>query len=463
MSVTSLEFYALLCATVALLYVARIEQRKYVLLIASAFFYLSSSFTSAAILLILIAANYGFMWVIIGSARERTSESLYFASVLFNLVVFFALKLIFEPAPNVANTGWNVLGLTIGYPLGFSFVILMLHAAVSDAYSGKYVPKRSFSTFALFSTFFPYVTAGPVERLDRMERQLDRPVRPTSEDLLAGLALISLGLTKKLVVANRMKPYFDTVFAGDLPTSVPTLVFAIILNAAYIYCDFSGYTDIARGAARCLGIRIEINFNRPFSAKSITEFWQRWHISFSTWLRDYLYMPVAFFLRRHGTWGRAFALVITFVICGFWHRAALTFVVFGFLHGAAMVIESWFPRFAPDSRFARLTLAIGGHVYALSFIAGSIVLFSAVSLAEAGEIFRRLVSEPLVPWPAEAFAYQGPFMFLLMIGAIALWQGFELWHRRLTARATPWFVLLAAWAILFGAQPDGQGFIYAQF
>ena len=464
MSVISLQFFALLALTVTVLAIVPAATRKYVLLAASGFFYVGASISSAAIVVAIIVVNYLILGAILNARRERSKDRLYRASIVLNLAAFCGLKLAFEPAPNVTATAWSLFGVPIGYPLGFSFLILMVHSAITDAYSEKYLPRRSFSTFALFATFFPYVTAGPVERLDAMEGRLAAPKAPTLDDVGAGIALIALGLLKKLVAANRMKTYVDVVFTGDLPNSAPTMALAIALNAAYIYCDFSGYTDIARGAARCLGIDIRINFNKPFASRSVTEFWRRWHISFSTWLRDYLYMPLAYSLRRRGANGAILALLITFIICGFWHRAAWTFLIFGLLHGLAMAIEMKFSQ-APSpaaSRIGPKGLMAAAHVYTLVFLALTIVLFSAKDLAQAGAIYRGL-SSTMRPGPTELLGYRGPVMFLLMFLAIAFWQVFERWQQRLRPSGLPWFLLLAGLVIAFFAQTDGGGFIYAQF
>ena len=385
--------------------------------------------------------------------------------MILNAALLVSLKFAFEPSPATQVSSWNVLGLDVVYPLGFSFIILMMHSAVTDAYSGRYVPKSGASTFALFAIFFPYVSAGPVERLNRMEHQLAGPVRPRFEDIRQGASLIALGLVKKLIAANRMQYYVDAIFNLKDSHSVLTILLAICLNAAYIYCDFSGYTDIARGTARCFGIEISINFAKPFAARSVTEFWRRWHISFSSWLRDYLYMPLGFTLRRFGRAGSAVALLITFVLCGFWHRAAFTFLLFGLLHGAVMVFEERFSGkgikavSAPPS-----TLRIAAaHIYTLVFLLATIVLFSAKSLGEAGAIFGRLFTAPLKPSTAEALAFQGPVSFLFLIAGIVMWIGMQHWHDRLKSRDTDLFLICAAVAVLFLGSPVGGGFVYARF
>jgi alginate O-acetyltransferase complex protein AlgI len=468
MSVTSWQFFVLLAATVLALAMVPAAWRKGVLLAASLLFYLNAGIVSALIIALLVTANYFLLLGTMRGSSERVRDRIYMGSIVFNVAIFCALKLCFEPAPNVEATSWSVLGYSIGYPLGLSFIVLMLHGAITDAHSGRYMPDGKFGTFALFSVFFPYVSAGPVERLHRMEGPLGLPVRPTMDDLRAGASLIALGLMKKLATANRLKSYVDSAFDGALPHSMPTMIVAIVFNAAYVYCDFSGYTDVARGAARCLGVDIQINFARPFGASSITEFWRRWHISFSTWLRDYLYMPVAFMFRRFRVAGTSLALLITFTLCGFWHRAALTFLLFGLLHGAAMAAELRFglgkaQTQRPSSASATAPGAIVAHLYTLIFLGATIVLFSATDLAQVGDIFRRTLAGRPVPSSAEFLGYRGPVMGALMLAGIVFWQVFERWQTRLTPRTTKYFLLLAAFVILFFGQTEGGDFVYAKF
>ncbi|MDB5711458.1 MAG: hypothetical protein JWL96_3528 [Sphingomonas bacterium] len=461
MSVTSWQFFALLGATLLVLLSVPASWRKPVLLAASILFYLNAGIASAIVIALLVTANYFFMMGTVRGTTEKLRDRIYVASMLFNAVVFCTLKLSFEPAPNVAATSWSVLGYSVGYPLGLSFIILMLHGAITDAHSGRHVPDGKFSTFALFSSFFPYVSAGPVERLERMEGALNLPVRPVADDVRAGASLMLLGLIKKLAVANRLKPYVDSGFDMTAQHSAPTMLIVIALNAAYIYCDFSGYTDIARGAARCLGFDIQINFARPFGASSVTEFWRRWHISFSNWLRDYLYMPVAFMFRRFRVTGTSIALLITFTLCGFWHRAAWTFLLFGLLHGAAMVVEMKLG-IAQKRPTSKLRLAVA-HLYTLIFLGATIVLFSAGTLTEAGSVFRRTLTGALIPSPAEFLGYRGPVMFGLMSAGLIYWQIFERWQARLTPRSTKYFLLIGALIVLFFGQTEGADFIYAKF
>lgn len=464
MSIVSPFFFALLTVTVLLIVIVPPVARKGVLLASSLVFYLSSDVMSAAVGLGIVAANFLFLRALLGSADERLKEQLYFGSIVFNLTLFVGLKLAFEPSAGIGSAPWSLLGIELAYPLGLSFILLMLHAALTDAYSERHSPRARPATYLLYATFFPYVTSGPVERLDHMESQFEGLRRPTSEDLRAGLALIALGLVKKTVVANRLGPYVDGIFAGELEFSATTMAVAIALNAVHLYADFSGYTDIARGAARCLGIDIRMNFDRPFVSRSATEFWRRWHISFSTWLRDYLYMPLAYTLRRMSPAAPSIAIFLTFLVAGFWHRATWNFMLFGLLHGLVLALEMHFGKPIRDDSpvWRRLLLITAARSYTMGFIAFSLVLFSAVSIPHAGTIVARLVSDPLLPWPRELFGYLGPFMFLLMIGSLGVWQVIERWHERLSVRATLAFLFVCAVLVLFLGS-TGPGFIYEQF
>ena len=231
-----------------------------------------------------------------------------------------------------------------------------------------------------------------------------------------------------------------------------------------MYADFSGYTDIARGAARCLGIEVGINFNRPFVSRSVTEYWRRWHISFSSWLRDYLFMPLAFALSRKTNAAPSIAIFLTFLAAGFWHRAAWTFVIFGLLHGLVLALEQRYGKAIGDEEkpWHRKFQILAARGYTCVFIGLALILFSAKSVGDAARIVGRLAVNPIIPWPRELFAYLGPFMFALMVGALILWRVLDRWQDSLTTKSTPLFLLVCAAAVVF-LGTDGPGFIYVQF
>lgn len=465
MSTTSLQYFAFLLAALFAFSLTPARYRRVALIAASVIFYIWAGVTSAVILFSIVVVNYLFVRLMVSGHREVLRDRMYWLSIAINLSIFVALKLTLEPSPGAPSRALDLAGIAITYPLGLSFILLMMHSAVSDAYTQAHRSGARFSSFFLFGTFFPYVTAGPVERFKRIEPLFERLGRPTRFDLLEGATLIALGLVKKFAIANRLKPYIDNVFAGDVPYPSVSIGLAMVMNAAYIYCDFSSYTDIARGSARCFGIELSINFDRPFSSRSVTEFWRRWHITFSTWLRDYIYMPLAFSMRRLGASSTVIALLVTFLICGFWHRAAWTFVLFGLLHGAVMAVELLTSRRGRRSEGAgaRVARNLFQHGYTLIFLVATIVLFSARDLIQVIRLFHDLSTHLKVPSPGELFANRGPIMFLLMGVAIAVWQLFEAWNRKLNGRGNYLFFFAAAVVMLFLGNSGEAEFIYAQF
>ncbi len=463
MSIVSPGFYALLALVVLLLAICPVRSRKAILLAASLIFYLAPDLGSGLLGLSIVGVNLLLFRALLRETSEQTKDRIYHASIAINLSLFVGLKLFFESYLGHSDAVWPVVGGALAYPLGLSFILPMLHAALSDVYSGRIGSAGRPGTFVLNALYFPYVTSGPIERLGQIEPQFEKPPKPTLEDVRAGIVLIALGLVKKLVVANRLEPYVTKVFSDGLSYSATTVAIGIALNVAYLYSDFSGYTDIARGAARCMGIEIRENFNRPFASRSVTEYWRRWHISFSSWLRDYIYMPLAFSLSRKTTAAPSIAVFLTFFAAGFWHRAMWTFVVFGILHGLALALEQRYGRPIERERvWLGRVQEVAARGYTLAFVAGALVLFSASSVAAAGRIFTRLATSPLVPWPRELFGYLGPFMFVLMVGALILWRLLERWRSALTLPQTPLFLLVCAAATVFFGT-DGPGFIYVRF
>jgi D-alanyl-lipoteichoic acid acyltransferase DltB (MBOAT superfamily) len=195
-----------------------------------------------------------------------------------------------------------------------------------EVYRGRVAPERNLLTYALYVMFYPQLVAGPIERPQHLLPQLACAQPFDYRRVVSGLQLMAWGLFKKVVIADRIAIYVDVVYTS--PSAYPglPLVLATYLFAFQIYCDFSGYSDIAIGAARVMGIDLMKNFNRPYAARSVGEFWRRWHISLSTWFRDYLYIPLG---GNALSRGRRAALLLVFVVSGFWHGAAWGFVVWG--------------------------------------------------------------------------------------------------------------------------------------
>ncbi len=219
-------------------------------------------------------------------------------------------------------------------PAGISFYTFQCLSYVLDVYHGRFPPERRFLTYALFVAFFPQLVAGPIERPGDLIPQLDE-VRTWSRSCLRrGLPLLLTGFFRKVVIADTLARFVDPVFAAPDPSG-PAVLLGAVLFGIQIYCDFAGYTDIARGSAALLGIRLSENFHQPFRADSVRDFWRRWHISLGHWFRDYVYIPLGG-NRKH----RAVNLLTVFLLSGIWHGAGWHFALWGLLHGFLQIAEA---------------------------------------------------------------------------------------------------------------------------
>ena len=288
---------------------------------------------------------------------------------------------------------YGVPAFDVLLPVGISFYTFQTLAYTIDVYRGKIQPERHLGYFALYVSFFPQLVAGPIERASHLLPQFRRNVTLDYGEVCSGLRQMVWGFFKKVVVADRLAVYVDAVYANPDEFSGLTLVLATYAFAFQIYCDFSGYSDIAIGAARVMGFDLMENFRRPYLAASIGEFWQRWHISLSTWFRDYLYIPLGG--NRVIRWRHFFNLIAVFVISGFWHGANWTFGVWGLLHGGYLMLSI---AGAPLRRRLVGALRLDPHGHLLRVVSVLItfhlvlaawVFFRADSIADALLVFSR--------------------------------------------------------------------------
>ena len=229
-------------------------------------------------------------------------------------------------------------------PVGISFFTFQAAAYVIDVQRGKIPPANSFLDFALFLSFFPQLVAGPIERAESLLAQIQRPRQLTALKLVAGLRLAMWGAFQKLVIGDNAGVLVDKIFFLERPPA-PLLFAGILLFAIQIFADFSGYTDIARGVARLLGFRLSRNFNHPYLARNPQEFWHRWHMTLSRWIRDYLYIPLGG--SRKGTARTILNLLVAFTLCGLWHGAAWNFALWGLYWGLLLVLFRFYAPYAP--------------------------------------------------------------------------------------------------------------------
>ena len=403
-------YFAFLLTVLVLFYASPRRWHSAILLAASYFFYISWNWRFVPLLAGLTIIDYAAaIWI------ERTSGHRRRLALLASLAANLGFLGFFKYYNFAASTFATVIGLpqdrwrlAIILPLGISFHTFQSISYVVDVYRGEQRAVRRFRDYALFISFFPQLVAGPIVRAHQFFRDLGTWTPPSREEVQHGAFLIVLGVAKKLALADNFALIADRYFRGDASIAAWTGVLAFSLQ---IYFDFSGYTDIAIGSALLLGFHFPVNFRRPYLAVSITDFWRRWHISLSSWLRDYVYIPLGGNRRSH--WQTYRNLFLTMLIGGLWHGANWTFVAWGGYHGVLLAIEralgisrtpetGWRLRFAPRCVFTFLIASVGW------------VFFRAESLRQAAGILGSLFHWPLPVSPVE------PALLVLIAAALLL-------------------------------------------
>ncbi len=368
--------------------------RTIFLLLASYFFY--ANWNPWYLILIFLSSTVDFS---IGrllpfAATAITKKSLLAVSVVFNLGVLATFKYFNFFADAVSGTaallGFDLEPVQLGVllPVGISFYTFQSMSYTIDVYRGQLAPERSYLRYLLFVSLFPQLVAGPIVRASHFLPQLRRPPRLRPEEGSRAVLLILIGLVKKVVIADYLAVNLvDRVF--DFPERFSSLevIAGVYGYALQIYCDFSGYSDIAIGSALLLGLHIPKNFDSPYNATDLRDFWRRWHISLSTWLRDYLYIPLGG--SRRGPTPTYLNLIITMVLGGLWHGAAWTFVVWGAMHGVALALNRAMQR-ATRGRSTRHTRALSRWA-TFHFVCLCWVVFRSQSLEQAGDVLEQIV------------------------------------------------------------------------
>jgi D-alanyl-lipoteichoic acid acyltransferase DltB (MBOAT superfamily) len=257
-------------------------------------------------------------------------------------------------------------------PVGISFYTFQTLSYVIDVYRGDVDVENNFGIYAAYISFFPQLVAGPIERARNLLPQIKGRKSFDYEQATYGLKLIAWGLFKKMLIADMLSPYVDQVFSDVGSYGGLSLIIASVFFSFQIYCDFSGYSDMAVGIAKLFGIDIMFNFRAPYFAKSVREFWSRWHISLSTWFRDYVYIPLGG--NRCTKLRNSFNLMITFLVSGLWHGANWTFIVWGGIHGVAQIIEK---------RFIKKKPGIIGNIFVFALVVVAFVFFRAETIGDA--------------------------------------------------------------------------------
>lgn len=359
--------------------------------IFSLYFYYKSSGAYFILLLVATAADFTLARMIY-SSRDRFWRKFY---IVLTLVVNLGMLGYFKYTNFLLGsffsfTNQDFQPFDIFLPVGISFFTFQSLSYTIDVYRGNLKPLDSILDYAFFVSFFPQLVAGPIVRASDFLPQIHKPTLVTDEMFGKGVFLIGCGLFKKAIISDYISTNFvDRVFDAPALYSGIENLFAVYGYALQIYCDFSGYSDMAIGLALLLGFRFPMNFDSPYQSRSLTEFWRRWHISLSSWLRDYVYISVGG--NRKGR-GRTYAnLMLTMLLGGLWHGASWRFILWGALHGFGLTVEkslrSAFPRFASPAVGIRRFISI---VLTFHFVCFCWIFFRAADMATVGEILRQI-------------------------------------------------------------------------
>ena len=443
------------------------------ILLASFVFYMLGAGALTIVAVLLLLANWLMAGVIgrlraSGDTRGHAARVAMGVALAMNLAPLIAYKYLGFLAQLLADvSGVQLLGkvaeLGLVLPLGISFYVFHFLSYQADVYARRIAPERSLHKFAIYIFLFPHLIAGPVVRFAEVREQLDIKRRTlVGSDVFWGLNLFIIGLSKKLLIADPLGAVTDMVHRPDAVLSVYSAWLAAFCYAFQIYFDFSGYTDMAIGMARMMGFRFPQNFNRPYAATSITEFWQRWHMTLSRFFRDYVYIPLGG--NRTTTFKTYRNLFIVFGLCALWHGAAYTFLVWGVGHGVLIALERAGVLNTSKWRLGSLP------VFLLATVLW--VPFRADGMAHASKLLKAMFGlEPAVPaWlPANVMLADFKVIFLLALASVICLAGDRLFHRfratcfRLPLLVAAYSLVLYVLSCLSVVEGGFNPFIYFQF
>jgi alginate O-acetyltransferase complex protein AlgI len=463
----SFAFFAFFCVAFSGYWlIRRHEHRMRWLVVASIVFYAAWNPWFVLLIAFTAGADYFFALRIEGAANQRQRRFWLVAS----LVISLSLLAFFKYATFLLGATTGLLGifglhvvppvLHIVLPLGISFYTFETISYVVDVYRRKIPAERNPLHYALYIMFFPHLIAGPIVRPAQFLPQVRAIKHFDWPRLQLGVQIFLRGLLKKAVFADRLALIVDPIFQSPASYSSATLWFGAGGYAVQAYCDFSGYTDMALGAAHAFGFKLPQNFNRPYLSASISEFWRRWHITLSSWVRDYLYIPMGG--SRGAKWKTYRNLIVTMTALGLWHGAGWTYVVFGLYHGILLSVERAFPMPEWTKRGLPRIARVGGT---LGLLCVGLVIFRSSSLTSASLMLARMFH----PLAGAGLSAETLLIALAIIGCIAI--AHLLGNLRIVRRLetlVPAPVLGAAMAVQFLLiqlliPEDGKPFIYFQF
>lgn len=466
----SLDFLFFLPAVIVLYYIIPHKHRWIMLLGASYYFYMC---WRVEYIFLIIASTMVDYWAGLKMSEKTTKaqrKPFLLVSLTVNLGLLFYFKYygFFAFNLNEIFSHFNIISrvpyMNILLPVGISFYTFQTLSYSIDIYRGTAKEERHLGYFALYVTYFPQLVAGPIERSTRLLPQLKERPTVTKEDVRYAVNKILLGFFKKLVIADNLAVFVNETY-GSLEGSNGTQVYLATLFFGFqIFCDFSGYTDIAIGSARLMGVRLMENFRKPLWERNLSDFWARWHISLTTWIRDYIYVP----LRKAGrnisanSPQAAASTIFILVVIGFWHGASWTFIVFGLFHGVLLVVQRLtrsFPVFVWMRKHKFTDFFYRMYNFQLTVFLG--VFFRAQTMSDAWLVYEKIFTDFTLNLSAILSAYK--FQILLSCVLSLMLLGTAAFNRKLKFKYNWMYVSgVIVLIILLGTDSKNQ-FIYFQF
>ncbi|MBP8639849.1 MAG: MBOAT family protein [Oscillospiraceae bacterium] len=483
MSFTSIKYILFLIVVAVFCYKLKPKLRNPLLLVASLAFYAIFGINNLPFLLASTILTYGAGLIIERELLGKKKLWLVLALVM-NLGLLFVFKY-FNFFAGLAVTLCSSLGfksndstLKLLLPIGISFFVFQTTGYLMDVYRGNLKAEKNFINYALFASYFPGIVSGPIQRAGDMLPQYKMPAKFNWTNVKAGTLQFLWGAFKKMVIADRIAVLVNAAYADPSASTGFQLLVASVCYSVQIYCDFSAYSDMAIGSSRIMGIKLMRNFDRPYSAVSIQDFWRRWHISLSSWFRDYLYFPLG---GNRCSKARSYLnIIIVFLVSGLWHGAAITYIVWGLLHGIYQVFGKVFQphrdkirkglHISSDSKL----LGLFRRLCTFALVTFAWIFFRAASITDAFTIIEKIFTQSLPISGVSALGLSIPALIVVLFASITLfvadwadsrYQVFKNLSASVVTRFEVYFILIVVILIFgsYGAGFDPMDFVYFKF
>lgn len=469
MTFNSLPFLIFLPVVVGLYYSIGPRYRWILLLAASYFFYMWWNPLYILLIITSTAIDFFAARAIERTPEKRNKRKFLLMSIFTNLGLLFSFKYYgffthsLQRLLALAGVEIHFPYLDVLLPVGISFYTFQTLSYTIDVYKGKIKAEQHPGYFALYVTYFPQLVAGPIERYDRLSPQLKATFQPSYQQLANGFRLILFGLFTKMVIADNLAPYVEQIYNDYPDFSTSSLTLGLVFYSFQIYADFYGYSTIAVGSALLMGVQLMDNFRTPYLSRNISEFWKRWHISLSTWFRDYVYIPLG---GNRVSWMRwALNVFVVFTLSGLWHGANWTFVFWGSIFGIMFLVERFF-----QEKLGWITpekwgwLKVLGVLKTFIIVTLAWVFFRSSTVPQALDFFKYLF------FPPDSSPFLPPDTFVIFWLSLFIISDIWLYNSRFDQRMEQlplwarWIIYtLLIFAITGFAGTDNQPFIYFQF